>query len=129
MILRWSWSNRAEEKLGDYTSEPPAPSVAIPTSVHSNANRVKMAEADTKVDAEIIEAEAKKLSKEINKFADWGEASNDQIETAMNGIDDWKKSFNRIQDKGFSIKRNVQITLCIKLIKLLRGVGRLDLIR
>ena len=101
------WSNRVEEKLGEYTSRPPAHSVAVSTSEHTNANRVKMAEADTKVDAEIIDAEAKKLSKEIDKFADWGEASNDQIETAMNQIDDWKKRFSRIQEKLFSIKRNV----------------------
>ena len=101
------WSNRVDEKLGEYASGPPAHSVAIPTSDHTNANRVKMAEADTKVDAEIIGAEAKELSKEIDKFADWGEASNDQIETAMNHIDDWKKRFNRVKEKLFSIKRNV----------------------
>ena len=99
--------NRVEEKLEDQTSGPPAPIVAVPAPDHTSVTRTKMAEADVTVDAEIIAAEAKKLSEEVDKFADWGETSNDQIETAMNGIDDWKKRFNRIQEKVFSIKRNV----------------------
>ena len=63
--------NQVEEKLEDYTSGPPAPVVSAPAPDHTSVTRAKVAEADVTVDAEIIAAEAKKLSKEVDKFADW----------------------------------------------------------
>ena len=99
--------NQVENKLDEQPSPVP-PVVAAPASGSMNTgNRTKSAEADVTVDAEIIATEAKKLSKEVNKFLDWGDATNEEIEAAMNNTEEWKKRFNRIQEKIFSIKRNI----------------------
>ena len=101
--------NRVEDKLDDQAQNVPTdPVVAAPAPPDTtNGNRARSAEADVTVDGEIIATEAKKLSKEVNKFPDWGDATNEEIEVAMNSTEEWKKRFNRIQEKIFSIKRNV----------------------
>jgi hypothetical protein len=98
--------NRVEDKLDDQPSPVPVVAAPAPDSINTGY-RTRSAEADVTVDAEIIATEAKKLSKEVNKFPDWGDASNEEIEAAMNNTEEWTKRCNRIREKVFSIKRNV----------------------
>ena len=103
--------NRVENKLDDQPSLVPVVAAPAPDSINTGY-RTRSAEADVTVDAEIIATEAKKLSKEVNKFPDWGDASNEEIETAMNNTEEWTKRCNRIREKVFSIKRNVLKFIC-----------------
>jgi hypothetical protein len=95
--------NHVEDKLDEQpqgASAAPAVAGPAPDSMYTGS-RTKSAEADVTVDAEIISTEAKKLSVEINEFPDWGDATNEEIEAAMNNTKEWKKRFNRIQEKAF----------------------------
>ena len=101
--------NRVENNLDDQPSPVP-PVVAAPAPGSMNTgNRTRSAEADVTVDAEIIATEAKKLSKEVNTFSDWGDATDEEIEAAVNNTEEWRKRFKRIQEKIFSIKIYPQI--------------------
>ena len=66
----------------------------------------KAAIADIEVDATIVSSLGKELAEEINKHADWGDAESREIEEAMNKIESWKKRFDKIQEKGWSMQRN-----------------------
>ena len=75
----------------------------------SNYQKAKAAEVDVEVDADVIFSEGTLLSSEINKYADWGEATDHEIETAMNRIDMWRRKFDQIKEKGWAIQRNTRI--------------------
>ena len=98
-------------KAGDERPNPgAAPMVPTPAPTPLTVNsvgRLQAAEADVTVDDEIISTDGNKLAKEIQKFAEWEDASDERIEAAIGNIDDWKRKFAKIQDRLFSIKRNV----------------------
>ena len=49
------------------------------------------------------------LEKEINKYDDWGDATNEEVEEAMRNTEEWKRRLSIIQDRIYSMKENVQI--------------------
>ena len=81
------------------------PGVAVPAAT-SQSQAVNNAMADVKVDAEIVTTEGNELAAKVNKYLDWSEATNDEIELAMANIDGWERKFAKIREKGYAIKRN-----------------------
>ena len=70
---------------------------------------VKIAEVEVAVEAERVALEGKKLEKDVNKYDDWGDATNEEIEEAMRSADDWENRLCKIQDRIYSMKKNVQL--------------------
>ena len=58
------------------------------------------------VDFDIICSEKTKLSADIGKCTDWSKASDHEVEIAMNKISDWMERFEKIEEKGWSVKRS-----------------------
>ena len=77
-----------------------------PQTPANQSQAVNNAMADVEVDAEIVATEGKELAAKVNKYMDWSEATNDEIELAMANIDGWEKKFAKIREKSFAIKRN-----------------------
>ena len=95
-------------KAGDEEPNPgAAPMVPTPAPTPlplNSVGRLQAAEADGTVDDEIIPKDGNKLKKEIQKFAEWEDASDERIEEAMGNIADWKRKFAKIQDRLFRLK-------------------------
>ena len=74
-------------------SGPAAPAVPIPTPGQGGhqSHRAQEALADVTVDYEIIVAEGAKLKEEYQKHLNWNIASDNEIELAVNKIEDWKR--------------------------------------
>ena len=112
---------------GSLRSSVPAPG-STPGNYDSSL-ALRSAKADIEIDADIISTEGKKLAAEIHKFDDWGEAENEEIEETMHRIEDWKKRFAKIQEKGWAMRRNVkkfglderQLTISMALINTLES--------
>merc|ERR1712045_798324 len=51
--------------------------------------QVKTAAVKTAIEAERVAAEVKELEKEINKYDDWGGATNEEVEEAMSNTEEW----------------------------------------
>ena len=83
------------------------PLVPLPHPVQGGAqsHRAQEALADITVDYEIIVAEGARVKEEYQKHLSWNLASDNDIELAMNKIEDWKRRFERLQDKRWSIQR------------------------
>ena len=101
-------------------SAPPA--VSAPLSVQVVAGpiqndtqshqKVEAALADISVDFDIIITEGDRLTEEFNKFESWSTASDNEIELAMDKLEEWRRKFERLQDKRWAIQRK---TLSFKL--------------
>ena len=89
------------------TAVVPTPVTSRPLSAPAE-ERVKDAEADVSIEAEIVSAEGKKLDKEVKKYDDWGDATNKEIEEAMRKTENWEKRLSKIQDRIYLMKRNVE---------------------
>ena len=89
------------------TAVVPTPVTSRPLSAPAE-ERVKDAEADVSIEAEIVSAEGKKLDKEVKKYDDWGDATNEEIEEAMRKTENWEKRLSKIQDRIYLMKRNVE---------------------
>ena len=61
------------------------------------AQKTKAAQVDIEVDMQIISTEGTQLSTEIQKFDDWGDAPDNEIEVAMNKVDDWKRKMEKLK--------------------------------
>ena len=70
-------------------------------------SQVKDAKVKISIEAERAALEGKELDKEINRYHDWGDASNEEIEEAMGKIEDWKRRLSKIEDRIYSMKKNV----------------------
>ena len=117
--MAWQSSIKEAEKLfsltiGKFDRPNPngnqLPSLASYPPVQSNhqAQAERAARVNIDIDADIIEKESQVLSKEIRKFHDSDEATDEEIEAAMGKIDEWNKRFERIKDKAYAIQRNSQ---------------------
>ena len=90
---------------------PPPASVSVPlvpqpTPAHTGgikSYKAQEALADITVDYEIIVEEGDKLKEEYDHS--WDSASDNDIELAMNKIVDWRRKFERLQDKRWNIHR------------------------
>ena len=82
------------------------PAVALPPPGQGGhqSHRAQKALADITVDFEIIVAEGAKLEEEYQKHH-WSLATDNDIELAMNKIDDWRRRFEMLQDKRWNIQR------------------------
>ena len=69
--------------------------------------QVKNAEVDVTIEAERVASEVNELEKEVNRYDDWGDASNEEIEEAMRKVENWKGCFSKIEDRIYSMKKNV----------------------
>ena len=89
----------------------PAPAISRPSSapIPDQSTRVKAAEVKASIEAKRIATEGKELDKEIKRYDDWGDASNEEIEEAMRNIEEWKKRLSKIQDRIYSMEENVQL--------------------
>ena len=84
--------------------------MSAPTPENSNSStKAKTAEVKTAIEAERISAEGKELDKEIKKYNDWGDATNEEIEKTMGKIEEWRKRLSKIQDRIYLMKENVQL--------------------
>ena len=73
---------------------------------------LRAAQVNIEIDDEIVSKESKALSKEVQKFLDFDEVADEDIETALGQIDEWNKKLKRVKDKAYTIKRN---SLCFNL--------------
>ena len=92
-----------------------APAGAAPTHFQSDTQsqqKVEAALADVSVDFDIIITEGDRLKEDFGKFENWSTASDNEIELAMNKVEEWRRKFERLQDKRWSIQRK---TLSFKL--------------
>ena len=87
-------------------NQPSAAASLPPFQNHNQAQAKRTAKVNINIDADIVEKESKVLSKEIKKFHDSDEATDEEIEAAMSKIDNWNKRFERIKDKVNAIQRN-----------------------
>jgi hypothetical protein len=83
--------NKAANKLRSVQSISTRPvnvpmSGVAPTAATNQSQAVTNAMADVKVDAEIVTTEGKELAAKVNKYLDWSEATNDEIELSMANI-------------------------------------------
>ena len=83
----------------------PKPGAAAPAATNQS-QAVSNAMADVEVDVEIVTNEGNELAAKVNKYLDWSEATNDEIELAMSNIDGWERKFAKIREKCYAIKRN-----------------------
>ena len=72
-----------------------------------DSRQVKNAEVEVTIEAERVASEVSGLVKEVNKYDDWGDASNEEIEEAMRKVENWKGCFSKIEDRIYSMKKNV----------------------
>ena len=90
----------------------PGAPTALPQGVPTQSNaghlsqKTRAAQVEVDVDADIVAREGKKLTTEININQKWEELTDHEIEIAMGKIGDWKKRFDKIEEKGWNIKRN-----------------------
>ena len=90
----------------------PGAPTALPQGVPTQSNagqlpqKTRAAQVEVDVDADIVAREGKKLTAEININQKWEELTDHEIEIAMGKIGDWKKRFDKIEEKGWNIKRN-----------------------
>ena len=103
--------NKAANKLRSVQSISTRPvnvpmSGVAPTAATNQSQAVTNAMADVKVDAEIVTTEGKERAAKVNKYLDWSEATNDEVELAMANIDGWERKFAKIREKFYAIKRN-----------------------
>ena len=71
--------------------------------------QVQTAAVKTAIEAERVAAEGRELDTEINKYDDWGDATNEEVEEAMRSTEEWKRRLSIIQDRIYSMKENVQL--------------------
>ena len=107
----FNYINTVSSKLEPPQHSAPRPvNVSMPgaaaTAATDQSHAVNNAIADVKVDAEIVAAEGKQLAAKVNKYLDWSEATNEEIELAMAAVEGWEKKFAKIQEKGYAVKRN-----------------------
>ena len=80
---------------------PPGGPSALPQNVISQSNagllsqKVRAAQVEVDIDAEIVASEGKKLTVEVNINKKWDELTDHEIEIAMNNIGEWKKRFDK----------------------------------
>ena len=107
-----NFTNKVAIKIRPLRSNTTTPSINVPMPVAAppdatnQSQAVSNALADVKVDAEMVATEGKELAAKVNKYLDWSDATNDEIELAMANIEGWQKKFTKIREKSFSIKRN-----------------------
>ena len=49
------------------------------------------------------------MEKEIKRYDEWGDASNEEIEKAMRNIKEWKKWLSKIEDRVYLMEENFQL--------------------
>ena len=86
------------------------PMVAHDEESLTSSRQVKAADAEVEntIEAKRVTAEGKELEKEVKRYDDWGDASNEEIEKAMRNIEEWKKRLCKIQDRIYLIEKNVK---------------------
>ena len=89
-----------EEALGSGSSTPSGDDSRRETLSQST----KVAKVNISIDADIVASEAKSLTAEIRKFADWGSAESHEVEIAMGKKADWRKRFKKIKEKGWAVR-------------------------
>ena len=80
------------------------PSVPAPSIIAAQKTRAAQVEID--IAMQIIVDDGSVLSKEISQFDDWADATDNEIEVAMQKFDNWKKKMEKLRQKSFDIQRN-----------------------
>ena len=70
-------------------------------------SQVKDAKVEISIEAERAALEGQKLDREINRYHDWGDASNEEIEQALRKVEDWKSRLSKIEDRIYTMKKSV----------------------
>ena len=55
---------------------------------------------------QIIVDDGSVLSKEISQFDDWADATDNEVEVAMQKVDNWNEKMEKLRQKSFDIQRN-----------------------
>ena len=93
------------------TADIPGPNMGPMVPAHSDSNliqaqKTRAAQVEIEIDMQIISTKGTQLSTEILKFDDWGDAPDNDIEIAMNKVDDWKRKMEKLREKSYAIQRN-----------------------
>ena len=73
----------------------------------ADATQVNLARVNASIEFEKLTYEAKLLSTEVRKVADWSAADFHVVEVAMTQIADWRERFDKIKESYFVMKRNI----------------------
>ena len=85
------------------------PPSALPVPDAASVAKARAAEVEVQVDAERIVSDGNQLSEEYMKYDDWGDASNEEVEEAARSIKDWRKKFRWLEDRVYTMKKNVKL--------------------
>ena len=92
------------------TSTPTLDPMSAPTTGYFiPSTQVKAAKVKNVIEAERISEEVTDWDKEIKRYDDWGNATNEEIEKAMRSIEEGRRRMAKIQDIIYSMKENVQL--------------------
>ena len=98
--------NALEVKLASSRDTLPVQTSSSSSSNHDNKKQVAI--ADVSVDHDMIISEGDLLKEEFQKFDDWGEAEDEDVEAAMKAIESWRKKFNKLSDVRWTIQKKTQ---------------------
>ena len=99
--------NKVARKLGSVQNLSVPANVLIPgAAAPDQSHAANNAMADVKVDAEIVATEGTELADKVNKCVDWTNATNEEIEIAMTGLEGWELKFAKIRERSYAVKRN-----------------------
>ena len=103
-----SFSDSVTDILSGISAPPLAaqPSNALSSDLVNVTGKIK-AEAEIKVEDDIITKEGKKLEEEVEKVENWEEATNEEIEEAMSMTEGWKKRLSKLENRISTVKLNV----------------------
>ena len=77
--------------------------------ISAKAFDIKKAQVNVDVDSASLREEAFSLEQELNKFVNWGDASDLEIEEHMAKVETWNKRMVKIREKVEDIERNTKI--------------------
>lgn len=87
----------------------PGSNTSASSSLSSNTeDKAKIAQVEVNIDTERVSSGVKSLNDEIRRTRDWTNAPSHEVELAMTKIATWKDQFNKLKEKIWNIKRNVQ---------------------
>ena len=116
-----SWEQKAKECADSFRTavstldsklEATQSSGNLTTSSYSNSrsrneepSKAHIAMSEIGVDCDVIASDGQLLKEEFQKYHDWGEASDEEIEIAMKSIELWKKKYDKLLEMSRSIAK------------------------
>lgn len=80
-------------------------------SRNGEPSKAHIALSEIVVDCDVITSDGQLLKEEFQKYYDWGEASDEEIEIAMKSIELWKKKYDKLLEMSRSIAKKTMLNL------------------